>query len=59
MTRLSKQARKRNISPKRPAPKGKKTGSKTDALKLGFKERVNGLEGEQSNLFFISKIKSI
>lgn len=58
MTRLSKQARRRNVSPRRPSIPGPKTGPKKDNLKLGFKERVNGLDGELSSQVFISKVKS-
>ena len=57
MTRLSKQARRRSVSPKRPKLGGPKTGPKKDNLKLGFKERDNALSGDSAQQFFISKIK--
>ncbi|MCH9632978.1 MAG: hypothetical protein S4CHLAM6_13270 [Chlamydiae bacterium] len=60
MTRLSKQARRRNISPKRPRPAGPKTGPKKDSLELGYKERTNALTAaDQSSQFFIGKIKTV
>ncbi len=59
MTRLSKQARRRNVSPKRPRPAGPKTGPKKDNLELGYKERANGLQGDLSSQFFVGKIKTV
>lgn len=60
MTRLSKQERRRNISPKRPSPAGPKTGPKKDNLELGYKEHTNALSAEdQSSQFFIGKIKTV
>lgn len=59
MTRLSKQARRRNVSPKRPSTPGPKTGPKKDNLDLGYKEKVNGLAGELGSQIFISKVKSL
>ncbi len=56
MTRLSKQFRRRMVSPKRPAAPGKKTGPKKDNLTKGFKEHTNAAN---ETLFFIPKIKSV
>ncbi len=56
MTRLSKQFRRRMVSPKRPPAPGKKTGPKKDNLKIGFKEHVNAAA---EPLFFIPKVKSV
>lgn len=56
MTRLSKQERRRMISPKRPKVSGTKTGPKKDNLKLGYKEKLNAFSGDQ---IFIAKIKSV
>lgn len=58
MTRLSKQARRRNVSPRRPSIPGPKTGPKKDNLELGYKERQNGLAGDLGSQVFISKVKS-
>ncbi len=57
MTRLSKQARKRMVSPKRPKTPGPATGPKKDNLPKGFKEHANAAPQEAS--VFIPKIKSI
>lgn len=46
MVRLSKQARRRAVSYKRPARPGLKTGSLKDALKAGFKEHPNAIAGD-------------
>lgn len=59
MTRLSKQARRRSVSPKRPKRSGPKTGPKKDNLKLGFKEHANALSSEQSTQYFIGKVKTV
>ncbi len=56
MVRPSKQSERRNISPKRPAKKGPKTGPKKDKLENGFKEIVNTAPQELSNKIYIRKI---
>ncbi|MCH9634711.1 MAG: hypothetical protein S4CHLAM7_14680 [Chlamydiae bacterium] len=56
MTRLSKQFRRRMVSPKRPSPPAKKTGAKKDLLEKGFKEHLNVSGAPQ---VFIPKIKSL
>lgn len=57
MTRLSKQFRRRMVSPKRPNLPGKKTGPKEDNLSKGFKQHPNAVESEAQ--CFIPKIKSL
>ena len=54
MTRISKQGKRRNISPKRPKLSSTKTGPKKDLLEKGFKEHANAVELSSS---FIQKIK--
>lgn len=57
MTRMSKQSRKRAISPRRPRRAGVKTGSKKDNLSFGYKPHENAA-GEGCG-FFIPKIKEV
>jgi hypothetical protein len=57
MTRMSKQGKRRNTSPRRPRITGEKTGPKKDALTQGYKEKINALEGEVAKTVFIPKIK--
>lgn len=57
MTRMSKQARGRAKSPRRPKAPVKKTGPKNDDLPKGYKEHENALEGELAAKVFISKIR--
>lgn len=57
MTRLSKQARRRMVSPKRPKTPGPATGPKKDNLAKGFKEHENAASGQVQ--VFIPKIKSL
>ena len=55
MTRISKQQERRHKSPKKVIKTVfEKTGSKKDALKKGFKEHENSINGEYA---FIAKIK--
>jgi hypothetical protein len=56
MTRLSKQARKRNQSPRKHRAPFAKTGPKKDNLPQGYKEHFNAL-GDQQTAVFISRIK--
>jgi len=58
MTRISKQGRRRNQSPRRPKLGSIKTGPKKDQLPLGFKEHLNALPNENQTVF-ISKIKQV
>lgn len=54
MTRMSKQQRKRAVSPKRPKTGFLKTGSKKDLLPKGYKEHANAVSIDH---IFIPKIK--
>ena len=53
MTRLSKQARRRLVSPRRPSQPGKKTGPKRDNLPHGYKAHANALSGSVAQSIFI------
>ena len=55
MTRISKKAQRRNISPRKHRAPSPKTGPKKDALPEGYKPHVNALQG-QTNVF-IGKVK--
>jgi hypothetical protein len=57
MVRISKQGKRRNTSPRKSRKPSPKTGALQDNLKLGFKEHANAVEGEQSSLTFIPKIR--
>jgi len=57
MVRISKQAKKRAVSRRRPAPPAKKTGPKKDVLLQGFKPHANAIEGNLALTSFIPKIK--
>jgi hypothetical protein len=57
MVRISKQAKKRSVSHRRPAPPAQKTGPKKDALPQGFKLHANAIEGNLAQTSFIPKIK--
>ncbi len=57
MVRISKQNRRRNVSPRRPSQPGVKTGAKKDALPEGFKVHPNAIEGNLAQNLFIPKIK--
>lgn len=59
MTRLSKQARKRSQSPKRPKLRGKPTGPKKDKLEMGYKEKTNSISGAFAATCYIPKIKTL
>jgi len=51
MTRISKQGRRRNVSPRRPRVPGKKTGPKKDRLEFGFKPHENVVADSTLNRF--------
>ena len=51
MTRMSKQSRKRAISPRKPRVPSIKTGPKRDRLELGHRVHKNALVGDLSNRF--------
>jgi len=56
MTRISKKAQRRAISPRKcKKPSVNKTGPKKDNLPLGYKPHKNVIQGDTS--FFIGKIK--
>lgn len=55
MTRMSKKAERRAVSPRAPKRAGKKTGSKQDKLAKGFKEKHNALQGDLASYGFIAK----
>ena len=57
MSRVSKQAQRRAVSPRRPRPPAKKTGPKEDKLPKGFREHENALDGELAAKAFIPKIR--
>jgi len=54
MTRTSKKAERRAISPRKPKMRGKKTGSKKDNLSKGYKEKLNAVSSCEN--VFIPKI---
>lgn len=56
MTRMSKQGKKRHVSPRRPKLSGPKTGSKRDQLEYGYKMHANALQGDLAATRFIPKI---
>lgn len=55
MTRMSKQGKRRAMSPRRPSVSGEKTGPKKDALKKGYKEHANAVDPELAPSVFIPK----
>lgn len=57
MVRISKQNRKRNVSPRRPHKPGIKTGAKKDALPEGFRVHPNAIDGNLAQTLFIPKVK--
>lgn len=57
MTRLSKQARRRAVSPRRPTLPGQKTGPKRDNLPQGFKVHANAVTGELAQAVYIPVIR--
>jgi hypothetical protein len=57
MVRISKQAKKRAVSHRRPAPPAKKTGPKKDHLPQGYKLHPNAIEGNLAQALFIPKIR--
>jgi hypothetical protein len=56
MTRMSKQGKKRHVSPRRPRPPSPKTGSKKDNLEQGFKLHENSAPAALAGTRFIPKI---
>lgn len=56
MTRMSKQGKRRNQSPRRPKSGFVKSGPKQDNLKLGYKQKLNVVSLEVNTTTFIPKI---
>ncbi|SCA64094.1 Uncharacterized protein SCG7086_BZ_00040 [Chlamydiales bacterium SCGC AG-110-P3] len=56
MVRISKQQERRNRSPRKHKKPSAKTGSKKDNLPLGYKERVNAVEGNVAAQVYVGKI---
>jgi len=56
MTRMSKQSRKRAVSPRKPSPPSIKTGPKRDSLELGYKIHTNAVIGDTTSNRFIPKV---
>jgi hypothetical protein len=56
MTRMSKQSRKRAVSPRKPRPPSMKTGPKRDQLEFGHKVHSNAIAGDLASHRFIPKI---
>lgn len=59
MVRISKQAKRRQVSPKRTKAPSSKTGPKQDALPKGFKFHENGVGEGLNEKLYIPKIKSV
>lgn len=57
MTRISKQAQRRAVSPRKRRTPGVKTGPKKDNLPEGFKVHENAFASESTVTTFIPKIK--
>ncbi len=57
MVRLSKVARMRAVSKKRPSKPSAKTGPLKSTLAKGYKEHANALTGEMASQAFIAKVK--
>lgn len=55
MTRMSKQSKRRAVSPRAPKRSGAKTGAKKDNLAQGFKPKANAFEGELASYGFVPK----
>ena len=56
MVRISKQAEKRSVSPKRTRFPSPKTGPLKDKLPLGYKEHPNAFQNEKNTVIFIAKV---
>lgn len=56
MVRISKQDRRRAVSPRKIHISTNKTGPKKDNLPQGYKEHSNALDGELAKQCFIPKI---
>ena len=56
MTRISKQGRRRAISPRRPRRPSLKTGPKQDTLAQGYKSHSNAIAGDTAITRFFPKV---
>ena len=56
MTRMSRQGKIRNTSPRKHKKPQPKTGPKQDDLPGGFKKHANAVSGDLSKAVFIPKI---
>lgn len=56
MTRIYKQQKRRNISPRKSKIFAPKTGPRKENLVKGYKEHQNAVAKEQSDAMFIPKI---
>lgn len=57
MTRISKKAQRRAVSPRKRRQPGQTTGPKKDNLAEGYKVHENAFSGESTVPTFIPKIK--
>ncbi len=57
MTRMSKQAERREKSPRRTKAPQPKTGPKKENLPGGYKKQANAVTGDVSKIAYIPKIK--
>jgi len=57
MTRMSKQDKRRAVSPRRPRLPSKETGPLKDNLPEGYRVHENAVEGDSSKQIFIGKIR--
>lgn len=57
MVRISKQAERRHVSPRKNKKPSVKTGPLKENLPHGYKEHANALDGEMAGLAFIPKIR--
>lgn len=56
MTRMSKPARRRAVSPRKRRAPAEKTGSRENNLPLGYKKHANAVEGDLAAQIFIRKV---
>ncbi len=57
MTRLSKQAERRQEFPRKRVRATAKTGPRKDNLPLGFKQHANAASGDLAAAVFVSKVR--
>lgn len=57
MTRTSKQAERRAMSPRKHRTPGVKTGSKKDNLPKGYREHSNAIDADLKETIFVGKVK--